>query len=161
MHILKCRLNDAFGRQTVRLRADSKSARLLRAPRGVESRAGLRNTMPLRRYRAKEIKHTVAPRLNKYRENSQKYGMTVSMDWNKVRVKTELWETLGLYPALVQCLHPTEWYQKQLQSIHSNTAQLRTGRRWKDSIAFQAQKFNTTYSLVAGIFLNDALKNPP
>jgi hypothetical protein len=55
-----------------------------------------------------------------------------------------------------------EWYQKRLQSIHSNTAQLRTGRKWKDSIAFQhqAQKFNTTYSLVAGIFLNDALKNP-
>jgi hypothetical protein len=31
----------------------------------------------------------------------------VSIGWNEVRAKTELGEALGLYPSLVQCLHPT------------------------------------------------------
>jgi hypothetical protein len=49
----------------------------------------------------------MAQRLNKYRKNSGKYEMTVSIDWNKVGAKTELGKALGLYPALVHCLHPT------------------------------------------------------
>ena len=42
------------------------------------------------------------------------------MDWNKVRVKTELWETLGLYPALVHGMHPTiKWGLLSIRRVMS------------------------------------------
>jgi hypothetical protein len=96
MHILKCRLYDAFGRQTVRLRADSKSARLLRAPRRVESRAGLHNTTPGRRHRAKRNETYSGPEAQQIQKEFWKIGSDCEHRLERSPNKNRAGEGIGL-----------------------------------------------------------------